>query len=192
MRNMLRLAAVPVLAAALAAPAFAAPETYTIDDSHTFARFSYSHFGYSTQQSRFNNVSGSIALDRAARTGSVEVVIDAKSVDTGFPLFNEHIQGEDFFHTEQHPTITFKSTQVNFNGDAPASIDGELTVKGITKPVTLTVDAFHCMPHPIVQKDACGADASAMIKRSDFDAGKHAPYVSDEVKLSIAVEAIKQ
>lgn len=192
MQTMLRLAAVSALAAAFAAPAVAAPETYVIDGSHTFPRFEYNHFGYSTQQSRFNGTTGKITLDRAARTGSVEVVIDATSVDTGHALFNGHIQGEDFFHTEKYPTISFRSTGVNFNGDKPASVAGNLTIKGITKPVTLEVTSFHCMPHPIVKKDACGANATTTVKRSDFGAGKHAPYVSDEVKLTIAVEAIKE
>jgi polyisoprenoid-binding protein YceI len=142
--------------------------------------------------SRFNKTSGTVTLDRTAKSGSVDVVIDATSVDTGHALFDGHIQGEDFFHTEKYPTITFKSTGVNFDGDKLASVDGNLTIKGITKPVTLEVTSFHCMPHPIVKNDACGANATTTIKRSDFGAGKHAPYVSDEVKLTIAIEAVKQ
>ena len=192
MKQLKRLALASVLAAAVAAPAMAASETFDIDGSHTFARFAYSHFGYSKQESRFNKTTGTIKLDRAAKSGAVDVTIDAKSVDTGFELFNGHIQGEDFFHTEKYPTITFKSTKLNFSGDKLASVDGNLTIKGITKPVKLEVTSFHCMEHPMLKKEACGANASAVVKRSDFGAGKFAPHVGDEVTLEIAVEAVKQ
>jgi polyisoprenoid-binding protein YceI len=176
----------------LAATAFAAPETYAIDATHTAPRFEYTHLGYSTQLHRFDKTSGRIVLDRAARTGAVDVTIDAKSVNTGYALFNEHIQGDDYFATASHPTITFKSTAVKFEGDKPAAVDGNLTIKGVTRPVTLTVTSFHAMPHPMLKKDAIGANAVTKIKRSDFNMGKNAPYVSDEVTLTIAVEAIKE
>lgn len=188
---MKKLVALAV-AASLSSAAFAASETYIIEGTHTMPRFEYSHFGYSTQVSRFDKTSGTIILDRAAKTGSVDVVIDAKSVNTGYPLFNEHIQGEDFFDTAKYPTITFKSKALKFDGDKLASVDGDLTIKGVTKPVTLTVTSFHCMPHPMRKKDACGANATTKIKRSEFNAGKHAPYVSDEVTLTIPVEAVKE
>lgn len=188
MKKLITLA----IAATLSTAAFAAPETYTMDGTHTFPRFEYSHFGYSTQLSRFDKTTGTVTLDKAAKTGSVDVTIDATSVNTGYPLFNQHIQGEDFFDTAKYPTITYKSTKVNFEGDKPASVEGNLTIKGVTKPVTLTVTSFHCMPHPMLKKDACGANATATIKRSEFNAGKYAPYVGDDVKLTIAVEAIKQ
>jgi polyisoprenoid-binding protein YceI len=180
------------LAGLFSAPVFAAPETFVVDPNHTYPRFEYSHFGYSNQIQRFNKTSGTIVVDRAAKTGSVDITIDAKSVDTGYPLFNEHIQGEDYFDTAKYPTITYKSTAVRFEGDKPVAVEGLLTVKGVSKPVTLTVTSFHAMPHPMVKKDAIGANAVAKIKRSDFNAGKNAPYVSDEVTLSIAVEAVKQ
>ena len=178
--------------ASLAGSAYAAPETFNIDPTHTAPRFEYSHFGYSTQVHRFDKTSGKIVLDREARTGSVEVSIDAKSVNTGYALFNEHIQGEDFFFTEKYPTITFKSTRVQFKGDKPVAVEGELTIKGVTKPVTLTVTSFHAMPHPMLKKDAIGANAVAKIERSEFGMGKYAPHVSDEVTLSINVEAVKE
>lgn len=181
-----------VFAASAALPAIAAPETYVLDQTHSFPRFSYSHFGFSTQLSRFDKTTGKVIFDKVAKTGSVDVVIDTKSVDTGFPVFNEHIQGEDFFDTPKYPTATFKSTKVVFDGDKPASIEGNLTLKGITKPVTLTVTSFLAMPHPMMKKDALGANAYTVVKRSDFNAGKYAPYVSDEVRIDIAIEAIKE
>lgn len=180
------------LASLLSSVVYAAPETYVIEPSHSMPRFEYSHFGYSLQLSRFDTVSGKITIDRAAKSGSVDVTIDAKSVNTGSPVFNGHIQGEDFFDTAKYPTITFKSNKVKFDGDKVASVDGDLTVKGITKPVTLTVNSFLCMPHPMMKKDACGATATTKVKRSDFNMGKYAPYVGDEVTLTIPVESVKQ
>lgn len=178
--------------AATALPALAAPDTFIIDTTHTFPRFSYSHFGYSTQLSRFDKTSGKITIDRAAKTGSVDVTIDMKSVDTGYSVFNGHIQGEDFLDTAKYPTATFKSSKVKFDGDKVVAVDGNLTIKGITKPVTLTVSSFKCMPHPMLKKEACGANATTVIKRTEFNAGKYAPYVSDEVTLDIAVEAVHE
>lgn len=178
------------LVSLFAAPAFA--DTYAIDPSHTFARFSYSHLGYSTQLSRFNKTAGKVEYDATARKGSVDVTVDTTSVDTGFPVFDGHIQGEDFLDTGKFPSATFKSTAVTFNGEKPVSIEGNLTIKGVTKPVTLTVTSFQAAPHPMLKKDAIGANATAVIKRSDFNAGKYAPYVGDEVTLTIALEAIKQ
>jgi polyisoprenoid-binding protein YceI len=181
-----------VLALAAAAPALAAPETFVADSTHTFSRFSYSHFGYSTQQSRFNKNSGKIVFDKAAKTGSVDIVIDTKSVDTGYDTFNEHIQGEDFLDTAKYPTATFKSTKVTFDGDKPATVEGNLTLKGVTKPVTLKVTSFHAMPHPMLKKDAIGANATVTVKRTEFNMGKYAPYVGDDVTIDVAIEAIKQ
>ncbi len=181
-----------LIAASFSLSAFAASDTFVIDNTHTFPRFEYSHFGFSNQVSRFDKTSGTIVLDRAAKTGSVDVTIDATSVDTGYPLFNGHIQGEDFFDTKKFPTITFKSSKLNFKGDTLASVDGNLTIKGVTKPVTLDITSFKCMPHPMLKKEACGANAVTKIKRTEFNAGKYAPNVSDDVTLTIAVEAVKQ
>ncbi|MBS1156087.1 MAG: YceI [Proteobacteria bacterium] len=192
MNKFVRLSATLVLAIAAATPALAAPETYVVDGSHTFPRFSYSHLGYSTQLSRFNKTSGKIVFDKAAKTGAVDIVIDTTSVDTGFPAFNGHIQGEDFLDTTKYPTATFKSTKVVFEGEKPVAIEGNLTLKGVTKPVTLAVTSFQNMPHPMMKKDAIGANATVTVKRTDFNAGKFAPYVGDDVKIDIAVEAIKE
>lgn len=194
MKKLKRIAATLVIAAVAgaAAPALAAPETYVVDGSHTFPRFSYSHFGYSTQVSRFNKTTGKVVVDKAAKTGSVDIVIDARSVDTGHSAFNEHIQGEDFLDTAKYPTASFKSTRVIFEGDKPARIEGNLTLKGVTRPVTLTVTSFQAMPHPMLKKDAIGANAYTVVKRTEFNAGKYAPHVGDEVRIDVAIEAIKE
>lgn len=192
MNKLTRLTLAAAAIATLSGAAVASPETFVIDGSHSFPRFSYSHFGYSKQLSRFNKTSGKIVLDKEAKTGSVDVTIDMKSVDTGSDLFNGHIQGEDFLDTEKYPTATFKSTKVHFEGDKPVAVDGNLTIKGVTKSVTLAMSSFQLMPHPMMKKDAIGANASTTVKRSEFNAGKYAPYVGDDVTIDIAVEAIKE
>jgi polyisoprenoid-binding protein YceI len=192
MQKLTKLSAALILAATVAAPALAAPETFNVEPNHTFPRFSYNHLGYSVQLSRFDKTSGKVVLDKAAKTGSVDIVINTKSVSTGSDVFNEHIQGEDFLDTAKYPTATFKSTKVVFEGDKPAKIEGNLTLKGVTKPVTLTVTSFQTMPHPMVKKDALGANAFTTVKRTDFNMGKNAPYVGDEVRIDIAIEAIKE
>jgi polyisoprenoid-binding protein YceI len=189
---LLAALALTAMTAITTTPALAAPETYVLDGTHTFPRFSYNHLGYSTQLSRFNKTTGKIMLDRAAKTGAVDIVIDTRSVDTGYATFDDHIQGEDFLDTAQYPTAMFKSTQVVFEGDQPVAIKGNLTLKGVTKPVTLTVTSFQAMPHPMLKKDAMGANAHTVIQRSEFNAAKYAPNVSDEVRIDIAVEAIKE
>jgi polyisoprenoid-binding protein YceI len=192
MNKTTRLTLAVAAIATLSSAAFAAPETYVIDGSHTFPRFSYSHFGLSTQLSRFDKTTGKIVLDKEAKTGSVDVVIDTKSVNTGFDIFNGHIQGEDFLDTAKYPTATFKSTKVRFEGDKPVAVEGDLTIKGVTKPVTLTITSFINQPHPMMKKDAIGANATTKISRTEFNAGKYAPNVGDEVTIDLAVEAIKE
>ncbi len=181
-----------LIAAGISMAATAAPETFNSDPTHTFSRFSYSHFGYSTQESRFDKTTAKIVLDRVAHTGSADVTIDTTSVSTGYPVFNGHIQGEDFLDTAKFPTATYKSTKFVFEGDKLVGVDGNLTLKGVTKPVHLTVTQFQCMDHPIVKKLACGASATATIKRTEFNAGKYAPYVADDLALTFAIEAIKE
>lgn len=192
MKSLKQLTLATALFATLAGSAIAAPVTYGVDGSHTFPRFSYSHFGYSTQLSSFKNTSGKVVFDAEAKTGSVDISIEMKSVNTGFEVFDGHIQGEDFLDTAKFPTATFKSTKVVFEGDKPKSIEGNLTIKGVTKPVTLTVTSFQAMPHPMMKKPALGANAFTTIKRSEFNAGKYAPYVGDDVRIDIAVEAVAQ
>jgi polyisoprenoid-binding protein YceI len=192
MTKLNRIAAALAFTTLAVTSALAAPKTFDIDGSHTFPRFSYSHFGYSTQVSRFDNTTGTVVFDADAKTGSVDITIDMKSVNTGFADFNGHIQGEDFLDTAKFPKATFKSTKVNFQDGKPASIEGQLTIKGVTKPVTLTVTSFQAMPHPMLKKEAIGANAFTVIKRSEFNAGKYAPYVGDEVRIEIALEAIQK
>ena len=192
MKMMSKLLATVLLSAAVVTPVFAAPATYGVEPNHTFPRFSYTHLGFTTQQSRFDKTTGTVVYDKEGRAGSVDITIDTRSVSTGSALFNQHIQAEDFLDTAKYPNVTFKSTKINFDGDKPVSIEGDLTMKGITKRVTLTVTRFLAAPHPIQKKDTIGADAYTIVKRTDFNMGKYAPAVSDEVRIDIAIEAMKQ
>ncbi|HBU29736.1 MAG TPA: polyisoprenoid-binding protein [Thiobacillus sp.] len=188
---MKRLVIVTALAA-FAATAQAAPETFVIDNSHTYPHFTYNHLGFSNQTHKFDKTSGKVILDRAAKAGSAIVTIDATSVNTGHALFNEHLQAADFFDTAKYPTITFKSDMMAFRGDQPVSLVGDLTIKGVTKQVTLDITHFKCQPHPMLKVEACGANATTQVKRSEFNMGKNVPFVSDEVTLTLAIEAVRE
>ncbi len=179
-----------IVAATLAAPVIAA-DSYTIDTRHTFPSFEINHLGFSTQRGRFDKTSGKLTLDLAAKRGSIDVVIDANSINTGLEELHQHLKGEDFFDTAQYPTLSFTSKSLKFNGDQLVGADGELTLHGVTKPVSLTIDAFKCAPHPMNKKPMCGANAVTTIKRSEFGMSKYVPAVSDEVKIAIQIEAVK-
>ncbi|MDO9635677.1 MAG: YceI family protein, partial [Thiobacillus sp.] len=146
--------------------------------------------GVSNQTHRFEKISGTVVFDHAARTGSADVLIDATSVNTGNTLFNEHIQAADFFDTANHPAIIFKSTRMMLDGEQP-SMSGNLTIKGVTRPVTLAVSNFQCMQDPTFKLESCGAQASVTIRRSDFNMGKHAFLVSNDITLNLAIKAVK-
>lgn len=169
----------------------AAPVTYQVEPSHTFVHFSYKHLGLSTQSQRFNKSQGTVTLDQEAKTGSIDMTVDTRSVSTGFPLFDEHIQGKDYFDTAQFPEATFVSKDIQFDGDKPVSAQGNLTIKGISKPVTMTIESFMTMPqHPMLKKPALGADGKITVKRSDFGMPANVSHVGDEVTIRIALEAI--
>ena len=187
---MKRTVIVALLAASLPLAAHAA-ESYTVDPMHTFPHFSISHLGFSTMQGRFDKSSGKVTLDRAAKTGSVDIAIEAASVSTGYSKRDDHLKSPDFFNAAEFPSITFKSTSVKFNGDTPATVEGNLTLMGVTKPVTLTIDAFKCGSNPMNKKDECGAAASAQFKRSDFGMKYGLPAIGDDIKLVFEVEALK-
>ncbi|MFZ6760029.1 YceI family protein [Undibacterium sp. Ji50W] len=181
-----------LIAAALlisAAPAFA--QTYNIESNHTYPSFEADHMGISVWRGKFTKTTGKIVLDRAAKTGTVDITIDASSIDFGHEKMNEHAKSKDLFNVAQFPTATYKGTSIKFDGDTPVSVQGELTLLGVTKPVTLTINKFKCIQHPMFKKEACGADATAEFKRTDFGMNFGVPRFAPEVKLAIQVEAIK-
>ncbi len=179
-----------LLAAGLSAQAYAA-DSYTIDPRHTFPVFEVNHLGFSTQRGRFNRVSGRITLDAAAAKGSVEVTIDAASIDMGLDEWDKHMRSEDFFHVEKYPAMTFRSYGMEFRDGKPVAAEGVLTLLGVAKPVRLAIANFHCGIHPLNRKELCGADVSARIRRSDFGMTKYLPAVGDEIRILIPVEAYK-
>jgi polyisoprenoid-binding protein YceI len=190
MRIRLTLAA--LAAVALATPALAQVETYTIDSTHTFPSFEVGHLGFSTQRGRFNKTSGKLMLDLTAKTGSVDITIDTTTIDTGLEALEKALRADGFFNTDKFPTMTFKGNRMRFEGDKLVAVDGDFTLLGVTKPVTLQVAGFRCAMHPLAKKPACGADASTSLRRSDFGIVKFpAPIIGEDVRIMIQVEAIK-
>ncbi|HEY1058592.1 MAG TPA: YceI family protein [Limnobacter sp.] len=177
--------------AAFAGAAHAAE--YTIDPSHTYPAFEADHMGgVSKWRGKINKSEGTVSFDAAAKTGKVDVTIQMASIDFGFQKMNEHAIGPDIFDTAKYPTARFVSDKFVFEGNKLVSIPGQLTLKGVTKPVTLKVNEFLCKPHPFAKREVCGADAEAVINRGDFgvDYGLAMGF-KPEVKLLISVEAIK-
>lgn len=187
----LRKAAVIAVAVLGMNAASAAPESFTLDSRHTFPMFEVSHFGISMQRGRFEKTTGKIVLDRTARSGSIDVTIDATSVSMGFEEWNKHVRADGLFNTEKFPVITFKSKKLIFEGDKLVGADGEFTLLGVTKPLRLKVSNFACTEHPLLKKEYCGVEVSAAIKRSDFGMMKGIPIVGDDVRLFTPVEALK-
>jgi polyisoprenoid-binding protein YceI len=184
-------AALFLAGAAIATSGFAAPESYTVDPAHTYPNFEVNHLGLSTARGMFTRTSGKIVLDRVARTGSIDITIETASLFTGHAKRDEHLRGEDFFNVGQFPTMTFKSKNPRYHKSVLNGAEGELTMLGVTRPVTLTLTGFHCGEHPIAKKPVCGANAIATIKRSDWGMTAYVPAIGDEVQLKIQIEAFK-
>ena len=188
-----------IAAAMTSFAACAAPESYTLDPTHTVPNFSVNHFGMSTVYGHFERSTGKVTLDRAAKTGSIEVKIPTATISTGDAKRtdgqrsrDDHLRSTDFFNVAEFPDMVFKSTKLSFNGDKLHTAEGTLTLLGVSKPVTLTATAFNCGVNPMIKKDMCGADLVGSIKRSDFGMKYGVPAISDEVKLFIAVEGYKE
>jgi polyisoprenoid-binding protein YceI len=184
--------AAATFAVALAAPAFG-QETYTLDSNHTFPEFEVLHGGYSLQRGAFSKATGKITLDRAAKKGALDVTIDTSTVNTNQAARDAVLKSERFFNVAQFPSMTFKSVSFRFDGDNVVGAEGELTILGVAKPVTLVVKDFKCGPSPFNRAvTMCGAEVAAAIKRSDWGMKTGIPNIADDVKISIPVEAIKE
>jgi polyisoprenoid-binding protein YceI len=173
--------------------AVAAPELYNIDPNHTYPSFEADHMGgLSVWRGKFTHSAGTILLDRAAAAGAIDVTVDTRSLDFGNERLNEHARGSEMFDVARYPTATFKGRFSRFERGEPVEVQGELTLHGITKPLTLTVGSFLCKINPMSKKEVCGADASGVFNRSDFGItfGREMGF-RQEVKLAIQVEAIK-
>lgn len=179
--------------AAVAGSAIAAPATYNIDPNHTFPSFEADHMGgLSIWRGKFNESSGKVVLDRTAKAGTLEVTIKTDSVDFGHEKMNAHAKNDEIFDVAKYPTATYKGKFSAFSGDVPTEVQGNLTLHGVTKPLTLKINQFKCMINPMLKREVCGADASASFKRSDFGINFGETYgFNMDVKLQIQVEAIK-
>jgi polyisoprenoid-binding protein YceI len=178
---------------AVAGTASAAPVRYTIDPDHTYPSFEADHMGgLSTWRGKFNHTQGTIVLDKAAGTGTVEVVVAMDSADFGQDKLNAMAQGKELFDTARYPQALYKGRLVDFRHGAPTRVEGTLTLHGVTRPLTLAIDSFKCMPHPLLKREVCGADALATFQRDDYgmDSGKAYGFRMG-VTLRIQVEAIQ-
>ncbi len=178
------------MAALLSASALAAPVTYKLDPTHTYPSFETDHMGgLSVWRGKFTATSGTVVYDKEAKSGSIDVTVDASSVDFGMPKLNEHVRSAEILDVAKFPTATFSGKFTKFNGASPTEAQGTFTLHGVTKPLTLTIDSFLCKPHPMSKKEVCGADATATFNRSDFGVSFGDKYgFKQEVKLQIQVE----
>jgi polyisoprenoid-binding protein YceI len=177
-------------AALLSASVFAAPVTYVLDPSHTYPSFEADHMGgLSVWRGKFDSSSGKVVYDKEAKTGSIDVTVNMSSVDFGMAKLNEHAKSAEIFDVTKYPTATFSGKFTKFNGAAPAEAQGTLTMHGVAKPVTLTINSFLCKPNPMTKKEVCGADAATIFNRSDFGVNFGDKFgFKQEVKLQIQVE----
>lgn len=171
--------------------AWAQVTKYTIDPAHTYPSFEADHMGISMWRGKLNRTTGSVRLDRAAGRGEIEVVMDLASVDFGLDKMNEWATSDQFFDVVRHPTATYRGRLLEFRDGKPGRVEGTLTLHGVTKPLDLRIHAFKCIPHPLVKRELCGADASASFNRDEFGlaAGKDYGFRMD-VALRIQVEAL--
>ena len=188
-------------AAALPLAAAAQTESYTIDPYHTVPYFEVDHLGFATMRGRFDRATGKLTIDHAAKTGSIDITIPTATVNTGDTdrgsrprTRDEHLRNADFFNVQEFPNMTFKSTRVVFKGDDPVSIEGNLTMLGVTKPVTLNLDRWKCGPDIRTQgkRYQCGGNATGAFKRSEFGMKYGLPAaIGDEVKLWMSFYGFK-
>ncbi len=190
----MKIALSAVMLAVVAGAATASPVTYQVDPAHTYPSFAADHMGgLSVWRGKFDKSSGTIVLDKEKGTGTVDITVDTSSINFGNEKLNEHAKGPQIFDTAQYPTATYKGKLVDFKNGAPTKVEGEFTLHGVTKPLTLTINQFLCKPNPMSKKETCGADASGTFNRKDFGVGYGDAYgFKMEVQLAIQVEAVRQ
>jgi polyisoprenoid-binding protein YceI len=182
-----------VLACGVALSAAAAEETYVLDPVHSQPLFEVQHMGFSLQRATFTKISGKVVLDRSAHKGSVDVTVDTSSIRSFSDRLDAHIRGEDFFNVAKYPTMSFKSSNLIFDGERLVAVDGELTMLGVARPVSLKVTNFACGEHPFNKKPMCGVEATTTIKRSEWGMKYGIPKaVGDDVRIILPVEAYRE
>jgi len=179
--------------ALVAGAALAQPVTYQIDPSHTYPSFEADHFGgVSTWRGKFTKTSGTIVLDREKGTGTVDITVDPASIDFGNPKLDEHVKSPEMLDVAKFPTATFKGKLTGFKDGVPTQVEGEFTLHGVTRPLTLTINSFKCMTYPMDKKEHCGADLSGTFNRSDYGVSYGDKYgFNMATKLAIQVEGIR-
>lgn len=178
------------LIAGISTPVLARAENFTVDPDHTYPSLEFSHMGISVWRGKFNKTTGKITLDVAARTGSADIRVDTASIDFGLDRMNEHALGADWLNAGKFPKMTYKGA-IRFDGDKPVSVDGQLTLLGVTRPLKLKINSFNCISHPLFKKQVCGADAEGDLNRADFGMTKYSEGEAGKVHLRIQVEALK-
>jgi polyisoprenoid-binding protein YceI len=184
---------IAALVAGMTGPAFAAAEIYEIEPNHTYPSFEFSHMGISFWRGKFNRTSGRITIDRAAGTGTADIVIDTTSINFGLDKMDQAARSEDWFNVAKFPTATYKGT-LTFAGEVPRTVEGRFTLLGVTRAVKLAINSFKCIPHPMFKKEVCGADAEGDLNWSEYGM-RHSKYGEGDagrVHLRIQVEAVKQ
>ncbi len=174
--------------------ALAQATAYSVEPTHTFVNWEAKHFGVSTSRGRFDKTSGNITYDAKAKSGKAEIVIDMKSISTGVGPFDAHLKRDDYFDVEKFPEARFVSTDFKFDGGKLVEVAGNLTMKGITKPLVLKANRFSCYENPFLKREVCGGDFEATVVRSQYGMVHGLPVIvpDDAIKLSIQVEAVKQ
>ena len=181
-----------IIAAWLLGASSAWAQVYQVDPSHTYPSFEADHMGLSIWRGKFTKSTGRILLDRSSKTGgSIEITIDASTVDFGHTNMNDKARGDEMFNVAKYPTITYKSTALKYEGEKLVGVDGEMTLLGVTKPLSLIVTHFKCLMHPLHKREVCGADAHGRFDRSDFGMNIGLPRFSPEIKLAIQVEGMR-
>jgi polyisoprenoid-binding protein YceI len=172
-------------------PLASAAETYSVDSMHSMPSFTFKHLNLSSFRGRFEQTTGIIEFDPVRHSGNADIVINIDSVSTGVPMLDQFLKSAKFFDSARFPTATFKSNSFKFSGEQLVAVSGDLSLHGITKPVVLQVAYLSCREHPLLSVPSCGADAIVTIKRSEFGLDAFIRNDSDEVKVEIAVEALK-
>lgn len=190
-KSLFSLLAVAAATALTAGAAQAA--NYAVDPTHTFVTFEIGHFGASTNRVRFDKKQGTVEFDRAAKSGKVDISIDATSMNSGTPAFDKHLQSADLFNAAKHPTIQFVSDKFSFNGDKVSEVTGQLTLLGKTAPVTLKATQFNCYDSPMLKREVCGGDFETTIDRTQWGMNYGVDWgFSKNVRLVVQIEAVKQ
>lgn len=182
------------IAGLFATAAQAAPATYAIDPTHTFATFEIDHNGASTNRVRFDKKSGTVEFDRDAKAGKVEVVLEMESMSSGTAAFDKHLKSADIFNVAKFPQAKFVSDKFVFDGDKLKEVTGHLTILDKTQPVTIKANKFTCYPNAMLQKrETCGGDFEAVIDRTAFGVNYGVDYgFPKQVRLVMSIEAVKQ